>query len=370
MIIIDLKFLVRKRANLFFLIDNLSFPIDSMHRDYNREWLELFGQLSDSENNALEKYRLFKKSIWDRGGGKLLTRFESAFYQFSELDLREEKLLLNILTEEESGELDKIFSYFQGRFELMWENYCRILSNNLIFLENDFASVQQVFSETLSVIGGLYGVNNFNDRIEVFLMMRPATGFSGGRMISRKPPIVMIESGISKPQDLDQINHLRLLLFHELTHACFENERFLKFLGEYIEKKTPLTHFLEKYPSTKTPALATRRAMREMIINSIEYSTYVRGRLEQGCEINSNNGETILNEIRNKKSFKLAKGTQEKRSIILTSGEDTYRYVAWKLEGIVRPYLDNKKRIDDEFLDGVYDVLKAFPDNLLDDLKL
>lgn len=213
-----LKFLVRKWANFFFLIDNLAFPIDSMHEDYNQNWLEKFGKLSGKEKEALDRYRPLKKSIWNKGGHKLLNRFEASFYQFSESDPREGETFRELLTKDQFRELDGIFEALQERFQSMWGRYQPVLSRDLNLIEGEFSSVRPDFNQSFSAVGKLYGVNGFRGQIEIYLMMRPFPGVVGGRMVSRRPsPKIMVESGIFDPQNPKQKSHLWLLLLHELT---------------------------------------------------------------------------------------------------------------------------------------------------------
>ena len=367
--LLSLNFLSCEWANFFFLIDNLAFPIDSMHEDYNHGWVDKFGQLSESEKDALERYKILKRSVWDKGGRELLDRFEASFYQSSESDSLEGGDLSEILTKKQLQEIDTIFESFKDRFQSMWVDYRPILVGNQALLQREVSSVRVVFNESFSAIGKLYGSDNFSEQVEIYLMMRPDPGFRGGRMVSQKPPKIMVESGVFDPQDKEQMSHLWLLLLHELTHACFESDEFFEFLDKYLAKKPPLAHFLEKYPATKTPIAATRRAMGEMIINSVEYSSYVRGKFEHGYTGGPKDGEVILEEFRDYFKRKSIKDIKEKRSTLLIGGGNTYQYIAWKLEEVVRHYLENGKGMDEKFLDGVYKVLEEFPNNLLKDLE-
>ncbi len=362
-----LRFLVRKWANSFFLIDNLAFPIDSMHEDYNREWIESFGRLSNAEENALERYRGLKKSIWDKGRRKLLDRFEASFYQSPRSDPKEGKTLQKILTKDQLQELNVVFRALRDRFQSMWGESEKTLSQGQSLLKREFSYVQQDFNQSFSAIGKLYGVDNFSKQVEVYLMMRPYPGFVGGRMVSRQPsPKIMVESGIFDPQNPKQKSHLWLLLLHELTHACFENDKFFEFLDGYLGGKPPLAQFLEKYPATKTPVLATRRAMIEMIVNSIVLNSYVRGRFEQHYTGGPKDGEALLEKVRNYLERESLESPKGKRRALLPWGR---WYIAWRLEKVVRPYLDKEQEIDKQFLDSAYKILEKFPDNLLEDLK-
>ena len=65
-----LRFLVREWANFFFLVDNLAFPIDPQHQNYNQEWLKHFGALTAKEKQALQRYQKLWNSLGERGGGK------------------------------------------------------------------------------------------------------------------------------------------------------------------------------------------------------------------------------------------------------------------------------------------------------------
>lgn len=365
-----LRFLVRKWANFFFLIDNLAFPIDSMHEDYNQGWIKNFGQLSDKEKDALDRYRVLKRSIWDKGDRESLDRFEASFYQSSESDPREGEILQKILAKDQLQELNMVFGAFEDRFQSMWGDYQPVLSRALYLLEGAFSSVQQDFNQSLSAIGKLYGVDDFSKQVEVYLMMRPYPGFMGGRMLSRKPvPKILVGGGVPDPKNREQRNSPWLLLLHELTHACFENDKFFEFLYTYLGGKPPLSQFLEMYPATKTPTLTTRRAMREVVINSIEYNSYMRGRFEHSYTGSPKDGEVILRGFRDYFENKSVEDIKEKRSILLTGRNTTYQYIAWKLEAVVRPYLENGQKMDENFLDGVYKVLEDFPDNLLKDLQ-
>lgn len=367
---LTLKFLMREWANFFFLIDNLAFPIDSMHRDYNRDWLDRFGQLSDTEKGALARYQSLKKAVWDKGGKELLTCFEAAFYQLSDQDPREGKELQAILTKDQFRELDGILKVFQERFRLMWADYRKGLSRGLAFVESVFSYVHPVFNQAFFAIGKLYRADEFPKQVEVYLMMRPDPGFVGGRMLSQRPlPKIMVESGVFDPQDQRQRSHLWLLLLHELTHACFESGRFFEFLYSYLDERLPLTHFLEKYPATKTPAMATYRAMREMIINAVVLNSYVRGKFDQNYKGKPKDGEALLTKVENYLEKKSLESVNEKRSSLLRCGPLTYQYIAWKLEKVVRPYLGEGRKMDKRFLDSIYKVLEEFPDNLLKDLQ-
>lgn len=365
-----LNFLVSEWANFFFLVDNLAFPIDSMHRDYNQRWLSRFGKLSDEETSALAQYRNLKKSVWDRGGNKILTRFESAFYRFPESNPLQGGEFQKILTVDQLKELNQVFEVFRGRFQKMWREYGETLVRDLTLLEEEFSRARTAFRQIFFAVGKLYGVGAFAERIEIYLMMRPDPGFIGGRTVSREPkPKVMVEGGVFDPQDRDQTSHLWLLLLHELTHACFESDWFLEFLYAYLDKRPPLSQFLAAYPATKTPALATRRAVREALINSIEFGSFVREKLDRSYTKESGEREVVLREVRQKKSLAAAKSAEEKRSVLLQGGRAVYQYIAWKLEGVVRPYLERDRRLDEEFIDGVYKVLAEFPDNLIGDLR-
>lgn len=367
---LTLRFLVREWANFFFLINNLAFPIDSMHRQYNQEWLGIFGGLSNKEKEALQCYQKLWNSLGRRGGGGLIRFFEASFYQFCKLDPKEGRGLQKILEKGQLQELGGVFEVFQPRFRSMWGVYNPVLSRNVALLKSEFSSVQQDFNQAFFAVGKLYGVGGFSKRVEVYLMMRPYPGFVGGRMLSRSLSLkIMVEGGVFDPQSCEQKNHLWLLLLHELTHACFENEQVSEFLYSFLDKRPPLSHFLKKYPATKSEVLATRRAMHEMITNSIVLNSYVRERFDQSYTGGLKDGEAILKEVRNYLDKKSLESAKEKRSILLRMGRLCYQYIAWKLEKVVRPYLEEEQEIDRRFLDSVYKVLEEFPSNLLEDLK-
>lgn len=105
--------------------------------------------------------------------------------------------------------------------------------------------------------------------------------------------------------------------------------------------------------------------MQEAIINSVEYNSFVRGKFETEYTGGVKDGEALLEEFRDYFEKKSIKDDQEKRLKIITSNAAAHEYIAWKLEGIVRPYLENGRIMDERFLDGTYAVLKEFPDNLL-----
>jgi hypothetical protein len=314
--------------------------------------------LSNREKEALDKYRPLKKSVWDKGGNESLSLFESSFYRDSELEL-----------EESVPGMEEIFDTFKDRFQMMWKESESTLSRNQKLLEEEFSSVRDDFNQSFLAIGKLYGSDRFPEQVDVHLMMRPDPGFVGGRMISQKPPKILLESGVFDSKDRDQVSHLWLLLLHELTHACFESNKFFESLDVFLGKKQPLSHFLEKYPATKTPALATRRAIREMIINSIEYGSYVRGKFYPDYTGGPENGAALLKEFKDYFEKRSIKDEGGRRQSLLRGGQATYEYIAWKLEGVTRPYLENGKKMDEKFLDGVYNVLKDFPDNLLTDME-
>jgi len=362
---IRIKFLISEQANFFFFVDNLTFPIDTMHKEYIKEWLK-HKDLTSKETQALEEYQEVRNNLGRRGGREFIRQFEAIFYQNVRSETKIKNTLSKFLGKQLSDELEKVFSVFRERFYHLWEERQPILKQNLLLLKKRYHLVQPKFYKAFSAIGRFYGARVYPSPIEVYLIMRDYYGFVGGRMISQKPvPKIMIESGVIPSQNQEEIwMHLWLLLLHELTHACFGNEKFKSFLSEFLKEKSPLPQFIITYPATKTADWATRRVMQEMIINTITLNSKIKRKFNPEYK---KDGGKILGRIKG-----WLKKTERKRkywpSVILKEPGIFRDYISWKLEKTTNSYL-GKKSIDKHFLNEVYKLIRNFPDNLLEDLK-
>ncbi|MCX8015717.1 MAG: hypothetical protein N2692_00140 [Patescibacteria group bacterium] len=360
-----LKFIINKWANFFFFIDNLAFPIDTMHKEYNSQWLNEY-ELTTKEKTALEKYRQFKYLLFRQGGRKLFDDITAIFYQNTNSITKRKKELSSFLNKKQINDLEKIFFVFKKRFNKIWRKNLPILSNNLQNIQIHYQKKEKDFLLAFELIKNFYQNSSDKYSTEIFLIIRPFEGFVGGRVISKSPHSkILIESGkIGKKNKKIIWNHFWLLLLHELCHLFFETEIFQQKLNDFLKNKEELKQFLVTYPSTKTAYWATRRVMREMIINSVVLSSKIKRIFDKNYRFNK---KLVLLRIKNWLE-KTSSNPNDWGDIILKEGGVFKDYIIIKIDKYINKYLGIKE-LDNKLLNKLYEILYYFPKNLLEELS-
>ncbi|MBU1092379.1 hypothetical protein KJ836_01765 [Patescibacteria group bacterium] len=206
------RIVIKKWANFYFFIQNLSEWHFSNRKTYNHIWRKQLGSFSPEENNALAKFRKIRinypesKSI-----------FEHAFFTTNNpWPILQEKLPIN-----EMNNLRNVFVIFKKKFEFIYKQdqpHLKSWKNNLK-KRTDQKTLVGPITKILSVI---YNTKPRRKQITIYLLLSSYLTTGGGVNINNKS----ISLEISR-YPLSNIGNVLGVIWHEIIHLLFEKKHFI-----------------------------------------------------------------------------------------------------------------------------------------------
>ena len=213
----EFKFIVKKWANFYFFLQNLSEWHFRVRKNYNLIWKKELGPFSQKEKALLQK---LKKLHLKYGFG------EKYLGQYFYLKKNPWKTLAKQLTRKERKELQNIFSAFESKFEILWKRELPLLKKwqKKLQKETNLKSLIEPIAKTLSQFYN----QKAPQKIKVYLLLSP-TGIGGTANLKNRA-ITLEISRYSQKKSKKAIG----LVWHEVIHAFYED-----YLLELLNKKLP-----------------------------------------------------------------------------------------------------------------------------------
>lgn len=222
------KFIIKKWANFYFFVQNLSEWHFSNRKSYNQYWKGKLGPLSKEEKKALKKIKQIHSKYGFGGQYPYLGRF---FY----LRKNPWKTLEKQLAKRELIALKNIFSVFQPKFEILWKKDLPLLKKWKKKLQKE-VNKKSLITPINNTLSALYNTPPLNKDFRAYLLFSTPTGLGGTANLKKNQAITL---DLSK-YPLKKINIAMAMLWHEMTHAYFETYYFLPMLIKKFpqDKKT------------------------------------------------------------------------------------------------------------------------------------
>lgn len=218
----EFQFIIKKWANFYFFLQNLSEWHFSNRKRYNIFWKRELGPFSKKEKEALKK---FKKIHLKYGFGSRQSYLGSYFY------LRKSpwKTLEEQLVRREAIILQEIFLIFQPKFNILWRKERPLLEKWKRKLQKE-ANKKSLIDPINDALCHFYHKTSPPNRIRVYLLLSPV-GIGG----TANPGNYAITLEISR-YPLEKINEALALAWHEVIHICYEKQYFLSLLNKKFPK--------------------------------------------------------------------------------------------------------------------------------------
>lgn len=205
-------FIIKKWANFYFFIQNLSEWHFSNRKYYNKMWKKELGFFSIEEEKALKKFKRIHLKY--NFGEKYLGR---PFF------LKKEpwKALKEQLSKRELAYLKNIFSIFQAKFGLIYKKDLLLLKKwqKELSEKANNSSLNNSINNTLSC---LYNTPYLKGEVRVYLLFSSSTIFGGRAGLDKKSVTLEISRY--------PVKNIKLAIgafWHEVIHAYFEHYHFL-----------------------------------------------------------------------------------------------------------------------------------------------
>lgn len=218
---IKFNIIVSRWANFYFFVKNVAECFVNDKKDYINLWKKELGEFSSEEKTALKefkevrvKYKSFKSV------------FEQAFF-VAQNPLEE---LRNVLSAEEYTPVQKVFSILENKFNLLWNKDLPLLEEwqkELGSKINDSLLVEPVVT-TLSAV---FNSPSSKSEVEIYLLFSAPGYTGGGANIDDKSISVEISR-----YAIAGINHALGIIWHEVSHLCFEKKYFVPLLVNYFKE--------------------------------------------------------------------------------------------------------------------------------------
>lgn len=331
----DIKY--SKFGNLFFFVSNLAEWSPYCRKEYNKIWLEN-NLLNEKEAEALYKLK------------KILKKYKISVLILSSNNEKEAiKKISKIIPREDILGLKKSLGTFNERFNILWKKEIK----NLIFVKEKIKKTLIISKKLFSIIKILYSIKKEPEIVEIFLFVNPIIkrSVSGGGGFG-KNKIGVECSKITRKNNQKQM--LQRVIIHEIVHSSFEfnlKEKIKKFLeSDQFKSKYEKNIIKSKIYKQTHSILGT---VKEMILASLIPEGYLA---EKFFDFN------VLDNSRKRKCVK------EKR--LEKNYYDLMIYAILKLYKEAKEYSENKKSIDDIYIESAIECWMDFEKTDLKKLKI
>lgn len=207
---------VNQLANQYFFIANLSCWHKSCRLTYNQIWLR-DNPLTEQEKSALSDFsKIHQKYSFDEGAYYLGRAFFLHVDPWAKIKQKTKSY----------NRLKEIFTIFEPRFSVIWENDLPALKKYQSIIESFFLDNQKIVSDIDKNLTKLFCLDKpIVDAVRVVLLLSVGDTIGGGANI--KPEGVTLEVSGWHKEDKKIIS----VLCHELVHLCYENYAMLPAKG-------------------------------------------------------------------------------------------------------------------------------------------
>lgn len=214
----EFKIIVKKWANFYFFISNLSEWHFSCRHSYNEFWEKELGKLSKNEKESLKIFARFHKKYplgVDFFGQIFFIKNNPFIALKKELPIKHFQLL------------KKVFRVFNPRFEKIYKKDLPLLKTWKVKLEK-IANRLLIINSLNNKLTTLYNTEPLQKKIIKVYLLISSPNLSGGGANMDNESITLELSGYP----LKVINQIIGVIWHELIHLHFENNYFIPLINK------------------------------------------------------------------------------------------------------------------------------------------
>jgi len=336
---LEFGFHFTKTGNLFHFLSNLTEWHFSCRKNYNKIWLKKTVPLNDKEKQALKQLtKLLLKYHFSSGqkGPDDPSKFLGIpFTIYSDEEVWEK--VGEWVEPNELETLKNVFEIFEPRFEKLWVEEKPKLTEWRTILVKELA--EKKYDDLEKDLETFFNQKPRYSQVDVYLSMG-AAGTSGGGANVGPARVTLEPTGLST----DMVSEMLNVLYHETAHLTLEHGYYQNLLEEFL--KSVGDGFSEKHAFFKS-GRGLRTIVNEAVTTSLLPEGYLAGKYF-GCDI-SRRVEKVLG-----KNFE--KITRDKRENFMIY----CLFAAAKLLPLARDYIENKKPVDRDYLQKVWEVFEDF----------
>ena len=332
-----ISFAYSKIENLFFFISNLTEWHFSCRKNYNQDWIEKSGPLTEKEKKSLLK---FKKIMGKYGfvykNNKFMYLGQFFFSNKKENEIW--KSVKEFVNESEFKDIKNVFFNLNSRFEklydgkklFLWKEAIEKTKNKILF--DDLIKRIKLFLKCKKRI----------DNIKIHLLFSPAKDWlpAGGANVGNKD--ITLEIPIYKKTKIN-IEAALALIAHEIGHIFLNNSNLKIDIDNIIkkEKKINIKNII--------PLRPLNEYIQELIINLCAPSGYF-------CQKYLTNFNPIHNLLKFNK--KLEKEYNKYKKGKIANSFSIKSYIILQSYPLIKEYYKKKKNIDKDLLLSIINFLK------------
>lgn len=301
-------------ANVFHFISNLAGWHFSNRSAYKEFWLRETGKFTKNEKGALNRAsKLFNKYTFGtpkHWGNVFLTEQNRTVWEKGEKEY----------PRTDFEEFRNVYTIFEPRFSKLWKVDEKLLAR---WIEKFRELGEKISPPSLaSDLDTLFGTKKDIREVKVILLVNSPNYNGGGGFL--RPGYITLE--LSRTP-LHEVRNLVLVMWHEMIHNIWQDKTYWEMIKDYTEKLS--TYGVSSTPDEIPPTVLINEAVTESLLP--------RGLLA-------------------KKYFGfVGKGYLGKDKMSLWRD-----YSVRKLIPLAEKYIDQKRKIDHQFLDRTLDLLTKF----------
>jgi len=339
---VKLEFKISKLANQFFFIDNLSEWNFYCRRNYNKEWLNQFGKLTKKEKVALKNYRLLMQKCEKEN---LYKKIRNIFYNngFKKNNNEVRKKIKKLIFSKSTNILFGSISTLCIKFQRIWGKYQATLSYNKKIILKSYKDTKNTFNSIFNRLANFYGKEIPKQDLDVYLIISPVKNYQGGKAIDKNK--ISIELNKLDYKNKNQLIAFWFLVVHETIHAIFENQKYKKWIEQFIKQQPPLKSKIVK-------KLGVNEVLREVITATATTAA-----------------DLLLIKITKEKIDWQKILKKQLKTSNLDDLNTLRRWVVYNLRETINKYFNNKRKVDKPFLKKCWTLIDNYPENLLQKIK-
>lgn len=324
-----MKFNVKytKFGNQFFFISNLAEWHFSCRTHYNEEWLKKTGPLNKEEKEALQDIsKILKKYGFEQYLGK---------YFFIENNKDVWGKVKKYITDKEYKKTREVFDVLENRFEKIWDP--SILKDNIKIFKKE--SGRFYYKKIDEYLKNFFGKYDRKKKINIFLLRHPIDNWyvAGGANLGGKG-ITLECNQLIYPKDAS-VEVALATAYHEFIHMAYQ-KKIEKIIDKIVKNEQ------------KNIFLTQPRSLKKIIIELIINSFFPRGYLANKYLHYQPYKNIERNLEKYKNSFYLFRNGKG------GNFNEWRYYIIYQLYPLIKIYMENKKKIDKEYINSIISYLK------------
>ncbi len=322
------RFQFTKTGNFFHFVSNLTEWHFSCRKRDNQNWLAKTGVLTEKEKVALEK---LKTILGEYSYGK-------SFLGIPFVRTPEESVWDKVKTWVDAGSyqnLREIFDIFAPRFEKIWQEEKPKLRQWQEQLEK--ATKKQEVENVIQDLEAFFGTSASEIKVDVFFIINSTKNVHGGGANIGKGAIT-IECSSTKH---GLIYGILATLWHETIHLVFQEKHLIPLLQDFVQIHGFFLMDTVLGKTLRSPLVVLKEAIVSALIPGYLAEKYFKLNVHKTAK--KRLGKDFENAKKNPKSLQLW----------------TW-FAADKLYPTVKSYIQEKKRVDKEFLEKTLRIYKGY----------